>query len=69
MNHVMLTEIIPSTSVNITFVLSTMKMNGELLIALKDTHQSGVIVHLKLLLMNVQDLGIVMISSLSPLIG
>jgi hypothetical protein len=34
-----------STSVNITYVLSTTKMNGEHLLVQKDIHKSGVTVH------------------------
>jgi hypothetical protein len=48
MNLVILTEIILSPSVNITSVSSTTKMNGDYLLAQKDIHLSGVIVHLKI---------------------
>jgi 5'-3' exonuclease len=47
MNLVMLTVTNPSTSVNITSVSSTTKTLGELLLAQKDIHKSGVIVHSK----------------------
>ncbi len=63
---VILMVITPSTSVNITSVSSTTKTLGELLHAQKDTHKSGATVHLKLLI-PAQVLGIVMISSVSPL--
>jgi hypothetical protein len=48
MTLVMLMEMIPSPSVNITSVSSTTKTLGELLLAQKDIHKSGVTVHLKI---------------------
>jgi hypothetical protein len=47
MNPVILMGINPSLSVNITSVSSTTKMNGDYLLAQKDIHKSGVIVHSK----------------------
>jgi len=48
---VILTEIMPSLSVNITYVSSCTKTLGELLTVQKDTQKSGVTVHLKTLIM------------------
>jgi hypothetical protein len=66
MNLVIKTVIHPSTSVNITSVSSTTKTLGEPLLAQKDIHKSGVIVHLKFQA-PAQVNGLVTISSISPL--
>jgi hypothetical protein len=67
---VILTEIVPSPSVNITSVSSTTKMNGDSPLAQKDIHKSGVTVHLKMdgtLFQNpAQVNGLVMILNGSP---
>jgi hypothetical protein len=67
---VMLTVMIPSTSVNITSVSSTTKMNGELLPVQKDIQPSGVNVHLMMVGILFQTLaqvnGLVMILNGSP---
>jgi hypothetical protein len=67
-NPVILTETLPSPSVNITSVSSTTKMNGELPLAQKDIQPSGVIVHSKntLLQKPAQVNGIVKILNGSP---
>ena len=66
MMPVMLTVMILLTFVNITNVLLLMKMNGDYLLAQKDTHKSGVTAHSKLPHQwNAQVNGLVMILNIS----